>query len=162
VVLEGRGARYFRADMAALPALDREALDAAESGLRAVGFQLLGDLVIDQLDRLIVRGYAADAGDAYALHVQTVAGDAATEFITWFADGSILTTTTNGNGQSYPDAKMHVRAYPGLDAGALFRKHQTKVGLFARKKESTPLPFEPSLTNLARRIDEYMVRHSRC
>jgi hypothetical protein len=162
VVLDGRGSRFFRADLTDLPSLDREALSAAERGMEAVGFSTLGDLVLEQLDRLVLRAFAATTGDTYALHVQTVAGDAQSELITWFADGSILTTTTNGNGRSFPQERMHVRSYPGLEVESLYRKHRAKVGIFAEAMRTTAVPFEPTLESVARAIDEYLVRRSRC
>jgi hypothetical protein len=94
--------------------------------------------------------------------VQTVGGDFQNEFITWFSDGSILTTTTNANGRSFPEAKMHVRAYPGLEVEALHAKHCRKVLLFTERMNTTPLPFTPTLGDVANAIDEYLVRRSRC
>jgi hypothetical protein len=162
VLLAGRGSRYFLADMADLPASDRRALEAAEAGMRAIGFRRLGDLVVEQLDQLVVRAFAPPTGDTYALHVQTVAGNSNIDLVTWFADGSNLTTTTNPNGRSFPEQMMHVRAYAGLGVEALYRKHRAKADLFARRQASRPLPFDPTLEAVARAIDEYLVRRSQC
>ena len=73
-----------------------------------------------------------------------------------FADGSTLTTTTNASIDSKPLLRVFAKTFPGMGATELHLKHRWGIERFRTRKGTSPVPFEPTLLDVAREFDRVL------
>jgi hypothetical protein len=157
VLLDGRAARFYAADLRQLAKLDRDALAQAEEGMRAIGLEPVGDVCCDRAEAVVVRGYGAQGRLGWGAHMQAIDGQAYTEFVTRFADGSHLTTCNNPNAESFPDSALYSRVYEGANVAQLQARHVDGMERLANHRGTVPAVIEPTLLGLARAMDDYFL-----
>ncbi len=158
VILDGEQATYFRADIRELKKLDKKALRTADRDMAALGFEPLGDLLCDRVKGVIIRGYGAPESCIYGVHMQSIDGQAFSEFFSHFAGNTSFTTSNNYSAEIIPKQGIYARVYDDFDAAQLHEKHLDGVERFREHKGAEPRPFEPSLEALAQAIDDFLQR----
>lgn len=152
VVHIGRKGAYYEAD----PDLRFPAAGSTTERMAALGYDLLGGLLCERFQRVVVRGYAraAEAGDTYGLLLLPPWKYRAVEFLTRFVDGTSLTTTTHPGPGDDPARGVYRQRCPGLAVADLEARHRAAV----EARGVASLPAEPSLADLARALDDFLAR----
>ena len=158
VLLEGKAAKFFYADITAMSGFNLEALSAADRGMEEVGLVPTGDIVCFEAPGMIIRGYGAPGRNTLGIHVQQVNGGVHIEFFSLFENGASLTTTAKEEGESYPKRKIYRQVHPRLDASPLYRKHLEGISAFEREHLTSVRLIEPDVLWTARVIDDFLVR----
>jgi hypothetical protein len=158
VFFQGEAAEYYEANLEELAKLNKKALRKAEAGMQGLGLQPVGDVCCERFDGVIVRGYGAAGSLWWGVHMQAIDGQAYTEFVTRFADGSGLTTTNNRDARSFPDTALYSRVYGKADVARLHAKHLDGIRRVKAHRQTEPLAIQPSHLGLARAIDDYLQR----
>ena len=158
VILGGEQATYFRADIRELERLYEKALRTADRDMAALGFEPLGDLLCGRVKGVIIRGYGAPDSCIYGVHMQSIDGQAYSEFFSHFEDDTFLTTTNNYSAEIIPKQGIYARVYDDFDAAPLHEKHLDGIERFREHRGAEPRPFEPTLEALAQAIDDFLQR----
>jgi hypothetical protein len=153
VLLQGKCGRYWRADLTQLEQLEQETLEKFDASMAGLGFTHAGDLVAKKQRDVVVRGYAGADGVCYAVLMAKRTMYLGYEFFSRFADGSRLTTTTNGAVESQPQFKVYAQVHPRLQPDALSEKHLWGIEQFRSHKGTKPVPLEPTLRGVAEEYD---------
>ncbi|MBM3475308.1 MAG: hypothetical protein FJX75_18760 [Armatimonadetes bacterium] len=156
VLLEGQATRFYEADLGQLGKLDQEALVQAEAGMQALGLQPVGDVCCERAEAVLVRGYGAPGSLWWGVHMQAIDGQAYTEFVTRFADGACLTTTSNWSAESFPECGLFARVYGEADVARLHAKHLDGIDRVSVHRGTEPIAIEPTLLGLAQAMDDYL------
>jgi hypothetical protein len=150
VVHLGRKGGYYEAE----PDLRFPAEGTTTTRMSAIGYELLGSLLCERFERVVVRGYARPQGDAYGLLLLPPFRYRAIEFLTLFSDGTSLTTTTHpGPGDDPGRGLFRVRC-PDTPVAELEARHHEAVA----RRGAKPLPADASLAGLARALDDFLAR----
>jgi hypothetical protein len=138
--------------------LEQETRARIDAAMAELGFAHVGDLVAKKQRDVVLRTYAAADGTCYGVLMGKRTMYLGYEFFSRFADGSHLTTTTNGAVESRPELKVYVRAHPGLEPAALHDKHRWGIERFRMRKGTEPVPLDPTLLGVAREYDRALAR----
>ena len=158
VLYEGKKSRFWRADFTQLTELDQTQREQFDTAMEQRGYRHLGDMVAKKYRDIILRCFGSADGLVYALIMGKRAFYMGYECISAFADGSRLTTTTNGSVDSHPEIKVYYKLCAGLEPGALEEKHRWGIARFRTHKGLRPMPLEMSLLGVARAMDEAIAR----
>lgn len=109
ILFEGQASRYWRSSWDRFEDLDEELRQRLEEGLAALAFTELGAFVCKRLRNDIRRVWLAPDRLSYAVAVASRFGVHCQEFVSFFADGSSLTTTTDGD-DSLPELGIYQKA----------------------------------------------------
>lgn len=93
VLLETKNRIYFKVDLAGEKPKDEKKIDILDKALQDLGMIPLGDFLCNQLNNIIVRGYAHE--EFYAVIMLPIIEGWTLEFANEFEDDTFLTTTTN-------------------------------------------------------------------
>jgi len=159
ILLEGKEARFFNADIKIMPGFNLKALTEADLGMQELGLSILGDMVCSAAPNMIVRGYGMADGNTLGYHIQQIDGEPYSEFFSLFDNGASLTTTTQP-GESYPDRKIFRQVYAGMDPNPLYERHNDGVTEFGGEHGARVRRIEPTLQWAAEMIDDFLVRFS--
>lgn len=151
VVHIGRKGAYYEAD----PDLRFPAAGSTTERMGALGYELRGALLCERFERVVVRAYARPAGDAYGLLLLPPSRYRVIEFLTRFADGTSLTTTTHPGPGDDPARGIYRQRCPGLPVADLEARHREGV---ARRRVPT-VAAEPTLAGAARALDDFLARY---
>jgi hypothetical protein len=160
VLLQGRCGRYWRSDFARLEELEQQTREKIDEALAGLGFRHAGDLVAKKQRDIVLRTYASRDRLSYAILMAKRTMYLGWEFFSRFADGSTLTTTTNGALDSQPERKVYCKTHPGLEPAALYEKHRQGVERFRARKGTEAVPLDPSLLGVAREYDRVLARRT--
>jgi hypothetical protein len=160
VLLQGRCGVYWRSDFARLDQLEQETREKIDTALAGLGFQHIGDLVAKKQRDMVLRTYASNDGLSYAILMAKRIMYQGYEFFSRFADGSTLTTTTNGASESQPELGVYAKVHPGLEPAALYEKHCWGIERFRVRKGTEPVPLEPTLLGVAWEFDRLLARRT--
>jgi hypothetical protein len=160
VLLQGRCGPYWRSDFALLDALEQETRQKTDAALACLGFTHVGDLVAKKQRDIVARAYASGDGRAYGLLLAKRTMYLGYEFVSRFADGSLLSTTTNAALESQPQLRLYARTHPGLEPAALYEKHCRGIERFRTHKGTEPVPLEATLVGVAREYDRVLARRN--
>lgn len=127
-------------------------------GMKAVGLEVLGDMVCDKFYDVVIRGYGAEGSDTYGVLMRSGFGDFYMDFVTNFEDGTSLTTTTTPGVKDIAKKKMHRRSYADKGVESLHAQHRKRVAEFVAKG-LVPKPAPASLEAMAKAMDEFLVRY---
>lgn len=166
VVYEGTYGSYLSLPVARLDATGSgtilHALTAwrpsrVDAEMAALGFARLGDLACDKTADVVTRFYVPEDGLAYGAFNAAALGNQSIDFVTWFEDGVVVSTTTFGDVKPMPARGLYPRGIPGVGISVLLHKHRARV---ARRVAAGAVvsPAQPLLEAAARRIDEFLVR----
>lgn len=117
VLLQGKCGPHWRSDFARLKELEQETREKTDTALAGLGFPHAGDLVAKKQRDIVLRTYASRDGMSYGILMAKRTMSLGYEFFSRFADGSRLTTTTNGTVNSQPELKVDYRTHPGREPG---------------------------------------------
>jgi hypothetical protein len=160
VLLEGAHGRYWRSDFARLDGLEQETRERIDRELAGLGFTPVGDLVAKKQRDIVLRTHVSDDGTSYAVLMGKRTMYLGYEFVTRFADGSTLTTTTNGAVDSHPEAGIYYKTCPGAEVAALFERHRWGIGRFRTHKRTEPVRLDGTLVGVARELDAAFARRA--
>ena len=153
VLFKGRHSWYWRSDFLQLDQLDPEPREAFEQTMTMLGFSHVGDLVLQKQRDIVLRVFQSGDRFSYAVLMGKRTMYLGIEYVSRLADGSGLTTTTNSSVYSVPKAGIYYRAFPGMAAEELHRKHIEGLDRFRLHKKTGPVPLEPTLEGVAREIE---------
>jgi hypothetical protein len=161
-IYQGR-ASEFRAPDYRAKSIDegmRNALNQAKDFDRALlelGFAHLGDLVCMKVGGAILRCYANPAEQAFAIAYAAPFGMAWRDLFTRFEDGTTLTSSTSRLESSYRSLRMLVRVTNSEKIARLHQEHRKGIERL-EARGMRPSAIEPTLTGIAREIDEFLLR----
>jgi hypothetical protein len=155
VVHIGRKGAYYEAD----PDLRFPASGSTTERMAALGYELLGALLCERFHRVVVRCYSRPGGDAHGLLLLPPWKYRAIEFLTRFADGTSLTTTTHPGPGDDPARKLYRLRCPDLAVAELEARHRVALAAHAAARGTTPLVVEHSLSGAARALDDFLARY---
>ena len=158
VLLQGKLGPYWRSDFARLEELEQETRERTDAALDGLGFRHVGDLVAKTQRDIVLRTYASSDGLSYGILMAKRTMYLGFEFFSRFADGSHLTTTTNGAFESRPELKVYARTHPGLEPAVLYDKHRWGIERFRTRKGTEPVLLDPTLLGVAREYDRALAR----
>lgn len=160
VLLDGAHGRYWRSDFKQLTDLEQETREKIDAAMAGLGFRHVGDLVAKKQRDIVLRTYAAEDRLAYGVLMGKRTMYLGYEFFTRFADGTTLTTTTNGAGPSHPEAGIYYKVCPGLEVADLYAKHQWGIERFRTHKGTEPVTLDGTLMGVARELDAAFARRA--
>ncbi len=158
VLLEGKLGLYWRSDFAQLTELEQETREKTDAALAGLGFRHVGDIVAKKQRDIVMRTWVSGDRLSYGILMGKRTMYMGYEFFSRFADGSILTTTTNSSVDSRPEFKSYAKTHPGLEPAALYERHQWGVARFRTRKGTEPVPLDESLPSVARELDRGLAR----
>ena len=158
VLLRGKVGPYWRSDFAGLEQLEQETRGTIDAALEGLGFRHVGDLVAKRHRDIVLRTFAGADGLSYGTLLAKRTMYLGFEFFSRFADGSILTTTTNGTVESLPELKFFAQLHPVLGPAALHEKHRRGIERFRARRGTEPVPLDPTLPGVAREYDRALAR----
>jgi hypothetical protein len=158
VLWVGTQTRFWRSDFDQLTQLEPEPRLQFEAALRNQGFELLGDLTCKKQRDVVLRLGISRDHFTYGVLMGKRTMYLGWEYVTTFADGSSLTTTTNGAASSYPEVGHFIKHAPGLDPAALYEKHLWGIERFRSHRGTAPVASEPTLVGVAKAIDGAFAR----
>lgn len=161
VLFQGKQSRYWRSDFTQLTDLEQEPREKFDATLAELGFSVIGDLVAKKQRDILMRTYVSADGITYGILMAKRTMYLGWEFFTRFADGSTLTTTTNGAVDSHPEVGIYYKICPGLDAAALHAKHRWGIERFRSHRAVEPVAPEMTLLGVARELDAAFARQAR-
>jgi hypothetical protein len=138
----------------------RDPVAETDAGMKAVGLEVLGDMVCDKFYDVVIRGYGAEGSDTYGVLMRSGFGDFYVDFVTNFEDGTSLTTTTTPGVKDIAKKKkkMYRRSYADKGVEYLHTQHRKRVTELV-KKGLVPKPAPASLAEMAKAMDEFLVRY---
>jgi hypothetical protein len=155
LLYSGDVARYFTARLCSqshvIPA-DQERLD---DEMRALGFEVLGDLSCNKVMQTVLRGYSGPEGD-WAVGTAHAAMAFWYEFYTAFQDGSSITTTTNPMAENRPSKKLFKHTHANLEPPELLKRHRAAV----KKHGQKPIASTTKIEDLCKAIDDCLKREN--
>jgi len=163
VVLEGRAATFYEADLKAdcldeLMVREIEKLPSLVEAQVALGLEYLGSLVCGKLGRCILCGFADVGAHAYAVHYIMPFGMTWKDCFTPCKDGTSLTTTNGYMGEgSIPQLRILEHRSEAQDFSGLLADHRKGRDLLKQNGIETT-PVEPTLEGLAGAIDDFLVK----
>ncbi len=157
-IFRGRSGAFWRSDLAAFGALQPDLRTPFEAAMRKLGFTLLGEITPKRLRDYALLCHLSPDRTSYAALTASRYGYLCFEFISEFTDGSRLTTTTSALAFSRPDVGLYYKDFQGMDAEALHAKHLELRARFIQHKQVQPIELEDSLEELARRLDDTIIR----
>lgn len=155
VVHIGRKGAYYEAD----PDLRFPAQGSTTERMAGLGYELLGGLLCERFQRVVVRCYSRPAGDSYGLLLLPPWKYRAIEFMTRFTDGSSLTTTTHEGPGDDPARKLYRVRCPNLAVAELEARHRAALAAHCAAHGATPLTVEHSLSGVAKALDDFLARY---
>jgi hypothetical protein len=158
VLLQGKCGPYWRSDFTRLEELEQETREKIDAALAGLGFRHVGDLVAKKQRDMVLRTYAAQDGLSYGILLAKRTMYLGCEFYSRFADGSCLTTTTNGAVNSQPELKVYYKTHPGLEPAALYDKHRWGIERFRTRRGTEAMPLGTTLRDVAREYDRVLAR----
>jgi hypothetical protein len=156
----GEQSRYWRSDFELLAELEQETRQKYDAALAGLGFRLVGDLVAQKQRDIVLRVHLSADGLCYGVLMAKRTMYLGYEYVTRFADGSMLTTTTNAAVDSHPDAGIFYKVCPGMAADELYRKHLWGVGRFRSARGTGPVPLDGTLLGVAKELDAAFARRA--
>jgi hypothetical protein len=158
ILLQTKRSRYWRSDFARLTELEQETGEKFDATLAGLGFRHLGDLVAKKQRDVVLRTYVSKNRLSYAILMAKRTMYLGNEFFSRFTEGSTLTTTTNASVGSQPVVKVYYKIHSALEPAALYDKHLWGIERFRTRKETEPVPLDPTLLGLARELDQALAR----
>jgi hypothetical protein len=160
-LLEADDHTYFAADARIIHPDVPRLVDDADARMRSLGFVHVGDVVGTFLTDCLVRGYARQGGDAWALlqiNASTIHPPAASwDFVTRFEKGAVLSSTRGALSKDEPKRKI----FRILDATAspeeLLARHDARKGELA-KKWGAPVAVTADMKTLAAEVADIVRR----
>jgi hypothetical protein len=152
-----RGASRKRDDRGGSSSNALEKLEPVEAALETLGYERLGDIHCDRLGELYLRGYASPDGLSYACVAAGTFGQFAVDFVTRFADGTVLTTSTTPNLKSRPKLKVVKRSHPDDSTETLHRRHADEIARRASEGVAAESVVR-SLKGFCLALDDYIAR----
>ncbi|MBX9584188.1 MAG: hypothetical protein K2X87_28140 [Gemmataceae bacterium] len=156
----GGQSRYWRSDFELLTELEQETREKYDATPAGLGFRLVGDLVAKKQRDIVLRTHISADGLCYGVLMAKRTMYLGYEYVGRFADGSMLTTTTNAAVDSHPEVGIFYKVCPGLAAGELYRKHLWGVGRFRAARGTEPVPLDGTLLGLAMELDAAFARRA--
>lgn len=154
----GRSGPFWRSEMPAFEDHQADLKTQFETGMKKLGFSLLGELTAKRFPDHVLLCYVSSDRLSYADLTASGFGYLCHEFISEFSDGSRLTTTTLPMVWSRPEAQLYYKDFPGMEIEALHEKHRALFERFRTRKHATAMPLDPTIEGLARRFDDTIVR----
>lgn len=161
ILLRGQQSIYWRSDFTQLTDLEQETREKIDQAMSDLGFRHSGDLVAKKQRDIVLRVYASADRLSYGILMGKRIMYLGYEFFSRFANGSTLTTTTNGAVDSHPQAGIYFKTCPGLEVPALFEKHRWGIDRFRTHKGTEPEPLDGTLLGVARELDAAFARRVR-
>jgi len=158
VLFRGQAGLFWRSAFEQLTDLEQDTRQQWDAALAALGFQYLGDLVAKKQRDIVLRIHARPDGSCYGVLMGKRTMYLGQEFFTRFADGSTLTTTTNGAVDSHPEVGVYYVQGGGLTPEGLYEKHLWGVERFRNHKHTTPAALPLTLVGVAAEIDAAFTR----
>jgi hypothetical protein len=158
VLYQGKLGLYWRSDFTGLTDLEQETREKIDASLIGLGFLPVGDVVAKKQRDIVMRTYAAGDGHSYAVLLAKRTMYLGYQFLSRFADGSILITTTNASENSLPELKLYYNAHSGLEVAALHEKHQWAIARFRTHKWTVPIALDATLVGVAKELDRALAR----
>lgn len=156
----GSQSRYWRSDFELLTQLEQETRGQYQATLAGLGFRLVGDLVAKKQRDIVLRVHVSADETVYAVLMAKRTMYLGYEYVSRFADGSMLTTTTNAQADSHPEAGIFYKVCPGMPAAELYAKHVWGVGRFRPARGTEPVPLDGTLLGVAQELDAAFARRA--
>ena len=160
VLYRGKYGPYWKSDFLLLTALEQETRERWDRSMETLGLSHVGDLVAKKQRDIVLRVHGAADGSCYGVLMGKRTIYIGYEFVTRFADGSTLTTTTNSSVDSHPEAGIYYKHGSGLTAEALYEKHHWGIERFRTHKGTTPVALPLTLLGVAQELDAAFARQS--
>jgi hypothetical protein len=160
ILLHGQQSIYWRSDFTQLTQLEQETRAKIDQAMSDLGFRHSGDLVAKKQRDIVLRVYASADRLSYGILMGKRTMYLGYEFFSRFANGSTLTTTTNGAVDSHPQAGIYFKTCPGLEVPALFEKHRWGIDRFRTHQGTEPEPLDGTLLGVARELDAAFARRA--
>jgi len=160
MLLKGQQSVYWRSDFARLTDLEQETRERIDREMADLGFAHLGDLVAKKQRDIVMRLYASADGTSYGILMGKRTMYLGFEFFSRFADGTTLTTTTNGAVESHPSVGIYYKTCPGVAVAALYDTHCWGIARFRTHRDTEPVPLEATLLGVAQELDAAFVRRA--
>lgn len=153
LLLAGKAGTFHR--NTSLDASPGSEIEAADRALAALGFGHLGDMTFSMAGDIVIRGYARDGGPSWVVLMRGKFGQKGADFVTRFADGWTLTTTTTSGQVNDPDKKCYKASVPAdTPIAKLSATHDTRLRNLT-KKHGAPVPAKADLRALAEEMDRF-------
>jgi hypothetical protein len=159
-LLRGQQSIYWRSDFSQLTQLKQETRKRIDQAMSDLGLRHCGDLVAKKQRDIVLRAYVSTDRLSYGILMGKRTMYLGYEFFSRFADGSTLTTTTNGAVDSHPQLGIFFKICPGLEVPALFEKHRWGIDRFRTHKGTEPLSLEDTLLGVARELEVAFARRA--
>lgn len=153
-VLVGLASRYWRSDVETFGDQHEAPIAECDSAMRAIGFEKLGDLLCKRFRDFAMHCYVHPQNLGYATLTLTKESVYSIDFVTKFADGSLLTTTTSMMVENRPKVGLYYKSYPALGTRDLYEQHQELIQRFCERKQVVVSVVEPTLLGFATSMDE--------
>jgi hypothetical protein len=156
VLFHGKWSAFRQSDFTELTELEQQTRARIDAAMAALGFAHLGDLVARKPREVVLRIYQHHDGLSYGLLGADRAMYHSYEFYSRLADGSLLTTTTDGAVSSVPERRLYIQMLPGREPAALYDKHLWGIGRFRSRNGIGPIPLPPTLASAAEERDRLL------
>jgi hypothetical protein len=158
VLFRGKVGPYWQSDFTRLDKLEQETREKTDVALAGLAIRHVGDLVAKKQRDIVMRAYASQDGLTFGCLLAKRTMYLGFQFHSRFADGSILSTTTNTAVDSQPQLKIYATTHPGLEPIALYEKHRWGIERFRARKLTEAVPLAATLLGVARELDRAMAR----
>lgn len=155
LVWKGQHGDWLEGNLAGLPFVAPEDVAWVDREMQALGFRVLGDLTGTSIPGTILRGYGHPQGFCFGSAQGSSSGEFLYEFVSAFADGTSLTTSTMPGLQDEPKRKSVKRSHVDATPVELFRLHEAEAARL-QAEGRTLRESEPALAGLARAVDEFL------
>ncbi|MBX9622532.1 MAG: hypothetical protein K2X82_01830 [Gemmataceae bacterium] len=157
---DGEQSRYWRSDIELLADLEQETREQYDATLAGLGFRFVGDLVAKKQRDIVLRIHLSADGYSYGVLMAKRTMYLGYEYVSRFADGSVLTTTTNAAVDSHPDVGVFYKTCPGMSAADLYGKHLWGIGRLRSARATEPMPLDGTLLGVAKELDAAFARRA--